>query len=91
MPVRRLFTATLISLLAVVVPASVSSRGIPKAGSVEILGKSLEAGGLRVAGPMPTGLLSSNCFSVPSVKFEASGETVLAYEARERHGVCRAA
>ncbi len=80
MPLRRLLAITLVSLAAVVVSACGSSGEIPQADSVETLSKALQAAGLRVEGPLPNGFLSSSYFSIPGVKFEASGETVFVYE-----------
>lgn len=84
MPLRRLFAIGLILLVAAFVAAFVAACGssgdIPEADSVETLSKALQAAGLRVEGPLPNGVLSSHYFSVPGVMFEASGETVLAYQ-----------
>lgn len=80
MPLRRLLTIFLLTLAATALSACGSSGEIPPADSVETLAKSLGAAGLRVDGPQPNGLLASHYFSVPGVVFEASGETVHAYE-----------
>ena len=80
MPLRRLLTICLVKLVAATVSACGSSGEIPSADSVDTLAKSLGAAGLRVDGPLPNGVLASHYFSVPGVMFEASGETVYAYE-----------
>ncbi len=57
-----------------------SSGEIPEADSTDTLAASLEAAGMRVDGPVENDFLSRSYFSIPGVQFNASGETVLAYE-----------
>lgn len=76
---RKAFFISLFAL-AVFAMAACSDKSIPEANSVASLGVALDAAGLDVDGPLENGVLSSRFFSVPGMKFEASGETVLAYE-----------
>lgn len=80
MSVRRMFAVSLLVLVAALVSACGGSTDIPKADSMTTLGEALEAAGLRVNGPLPNDVLSSRYFSIPGMQFEASGETIYAYE-----------
>ena len=80
MPSRKFLLTLLIAITAITGAACGGGKSIPEANSVDSLGKALEAGGLKVEGPLANGILSSRFFSIPGVKFVASGETVMAYE-----------
>lgn len=80
MSVRRLLFGSIISLFAIAAIACGSSGDIPKATSVDSLGRALESAGLRINGPADNDFLSANYFSIPGVQYNASGETVFVYE-----------
>ena len=70
----------LISGLLLLLIACSSSNEIKPADSVASLEQALKDAGMRVEGPNENDFLSARFFSIPGVQFNASGETVLAYE-----------
>jgi hypothetical protein len=67
-------------LLTTLISCSGGADKIPEADSITTLAEALQAAGMRVNGPLQNDVLASRFFPVPGVSFQASGESVLAYE-----------
>ena len=76
----RLMVFVAVAVFSLMAFACGSSGEIPEANSAESLAEALKAGGMRVDGPNENDFLSRSYFSIEGVQFDASGETILAYE-----------